>query len=284
MLKACLDSIEAAGEGSSFKWEGIVVDNSQSPESLADNQEIMTLFPNWSLRHVMEKGLSLARNEGVRCAKGKYVGYIDDDAVMEKSFFKFLADHIDNGRYDCFGGAIISYWPYGRPRWLDPGYGSKPALLGQAGPLKTDFIWGGNMFFKKESLIAVGGFREGYGLRGDRLGYGVENLVQIKLRERGYIVGYDPRLVVQHAVLPQKLKLFWHIRSAYATARDGKLVFPDQYSVKGIGRSIKQILVKPIKGLYALCFNSEYYPENLLLDLMVPISTVCGKLVAISSR
>ncbi len=247
------------------EWGLIVVNNHSQP--LSDQLSILiSEIDKAQIIQEAEPGLSLARNQGTMSSRAEWLGFLDDDARVTDSFIWQVIDVIDREDFDCFGGHIRSWWKYGRPHWLDESFGSKPVLRSDRGYLKEDFNWGSNIFIRRRALLDVGCFPWNVGLKGKHLGYAAENIVQIRLREKDYKVGYDPQLQIDHAVLPHKLKIWWHIRSAYATGRDGKEVFPEQYTIRGMLVTLKNCFTRPLKALWKWVTRKNYYWQNMITD------------------
>ena len=278
LLADCLKSVvESISKGGLDQVEVLIVNNHES--SLSQVTEVINLL-NWPISIIQEDiaGLSHARNTGIAHVKDAWIGFVDDDALISPSYLTTALDIIRENKYDCFGGHIKSWWKYPRPRWLSPDFGSKPILRAKRDSINSEeYNWGSNIFIKKAALNDIGGFPTYIGMKGNKIGYAAENIVQDQLRARGYLIGYDPKLSINHLVLPAKLKLLWHIRSAYATARDGREVFPDDYTLSGFLKTTKRIIAAPFKGLFSLT-QTEYYWENWVLDAVIPWAQLIGKI------
>jgi len=268
LLSECISSIQQALELiPTGTYEVIVVNNhpdthQQLSSALHDHTEI-------TIVREPTAGLSVARNTGVDNASGLWLGFLDDDAIVPKEFVNRALEIIDQHDFDCFGGGIESWWKYPKPRWMNQNYGSKPPLRDDVGLLNSnEYNWGSNIFLKSDA-----------GMKGKHLGYAAENIVQDNMRAHGYLIGYDPNLSILHLVMEQKLSLFWHIRAAYATARDGFSTFPKDYEVVGMIKTLRRIVAAPIKGIFQL-FQPDYFLENLLLDTFTPWAQLFGKIRA----
>lgn len=93
-LSTCLDSILHQD----FQdWEAIVVNDGSTDET----REVLTLYTNRDFRikgvHKPNGGLSSARNEGIRHAKGDYFIFLDADDFLLENGLKILASHIHEG-------------------------------------------------------------------------------------------------------------------------------------------------------------------------------------------
>jgi glycosyltransferase involved in cell wall biosynthesis len=276
LLAHCLESL-IKQNGVSQAWSVIVVNNfcASFPSHIHD---LIDQLPEGSSIKVKEPGLSIARNEATQNTQASWMVFLDDDAQVPEDYLSKIFSIIEEGSFDCFGGGIKSWWHYGKPTWLDDTFGSKPDLRTSRGIIKEGYNWGSNIVIRKRALDDVGGFPEYIGMKGAHIGYSAENIVQINLRKNEYRIGYDPALYINHVVAKPKLKMSWHIKAAYATGRDGKSVFPDQYGWKGMLKSVKQCISRPVKGVYKWVSARDYGRQRMYLDCMIPMALFMGKL------
>lgn len=279
LLQSCISSImEAVQPIPTDLYEIIVVNN--HPESHTELISALAQHEDIRITRQPTAGLSLARNTGIQHATGDWLGFLDDDAIVPQDFVGRAIEIIDHHDFDCFGGGIDSWWKYPKPRWMSATYGSKPPLRPTVGLLNpNEYNWGSNILIRSEALEQIGGFPSNIGMKGKRIGYAAENIVQDKMRSYGYLIGYDPNLSILHLVGQAKLSLSWQIRAAYATARDGYTTFPQDYNATGLIKTCRRIVSAPIKGLFLLA-QSEYYWENWVLDTLIPWAQILGKLTA----
>lgn len=275
LLEQCLDSLLLQNSVDKA-WSVIVVNNHPTP--LPQNICYMIdQFQDGQKMDVLQAGLSIARNAAINRTDSQWLAFLDDDARVPDDYIAKVFSIIKEADFDCFGGGIRSWWYYGRPKWLDENYGSKPDLRSSKGLINEGYNWGSNIVIKKSALVNVDGFPEYIGMKGDHIGYSAENIVQINLRKQGYRIGYDPDLYINHVVAKPKLKLAWHISAAYATGRDGKSVFPEQYGIIGMLKSAKQCVTRPVKGFYKWITNRNYPFQKLYLDFLIPLALLLGK-------
>lgn len=151
------------------------------------------------------RGLAGARNTGVAVATGAVVAFIDDDAVADPDWLKFLgAAYADDGVLGV-GGAIEPAWQHGRPDWFPAEfdwvvgctYRGMPEF---AGPVRN--LIGANMSFRREVFDVVGGFNEGVGRVGSvPLGCEETELcIRAGSRWPGRTFLYEPEARVEHKV------------------------------------------------------------------------------------
>ena len=111
-----------------------------------------------------KQGLSHARNRGWKEAKGKYVGYIDDDAKAPPQWVSVAQKVIENMKPAAFGGGYRAYYDSPKPNWWKDEYRSHiPGK--EARILEEDkYLSGGNLFFRLSLLQKLGGFDPNFGM------------------------------------------------------------------------------------------------------------------------
>ena len=57
-------------------------------------------------------------------------------------------------------------------------------------------------------------------MRGKRISFGEETLLQMCLKKDGKRIAFDPDLVVLHAVMPYKLRVSWFLSTAFILGRE----------------------------------------------------------------
>ena len=120
------------------------------------------VIPNRSTR-----GLSGARNTGVRAARGDIVSFLDDDARADVTWIsELVADYRDDSVVGT-GGFVYPRWRTGRPPgWLPEEFYwtvgcSYRGLSGTGSAIRNPI--GANMSFRRGAILRAGGFREGVG-------------------------------------------------------------------------------------------------------------------------
>ncbi|MDI9829950.1 glycosyltransferase family 2 protein [Streptomyces sp. KAU_LT] len=167
------------------------------------------------------RGLSGARNTGVRAAVSDVVAFLDDDAVAEPSWTERLLSRYDDPRVAGVGGLVVPWWQSGRPAWFPPEFDwvvgcSYRGLPEEPAPVRN-FI-GANMSFRRERLLAAGGFRTDLGRVGTRpLGCEETELcLRITARDPGAVLLYDPTAAVRHKVPARRASWSYYRSRCYA--------------------------------------------------------------------
>jgi GT2 family glycosyltransferase len=149
-------------------------------------------------------GLSGGKNTGVAVASGDIVAFLDDDAVAEPDWLKFLADSYGPPAVAGVGGMTLPRWDTGRPSWfphefdwvIGCNYAGMPASLA---PVRN--LLGGNASFRREVFDLVGGFTTGVGRSGRKLPLGCE---ETEFCIRLHQLSPDATLLIEHR------SVIWH--------------------------------------------------------------------------
>lgn len=178
-----LETIEDLLGQTYSSYDITVVDQNPSPLT-----SVRTLAAGSGARlrmlHLRPPDTLVARNVGIRAAKGEIVLYVDDDIRCEKDFIAQHAAKYDKPEVGGAGGWIEA--PTAKDTW-------KP---------ETPFVespFGCNMSFRREVLERVGGFD----LRFHSVpSYGEERELSHRIREAGYSIVSAPAALVFHHVAP----------------------------------------------------------------------------------
>lgn len=168
-----------------------------------------------------ERGLSNARNTGIRTAKAELVAFIDDDAAAERTWLEHLIRNFDDPQVMGVGGLVKAAWKSKRPFWFPEeldwivgcsykGFREKKCVV--RNPI------GCNMSFRKVVLDKIGYFRTDLGRFGDVLISNEETELSMRLHMKiphSKIV-YEPSAIVYHQVPKSRgsLRYIWK-RSFY---------------------------------------------------------------------
>ena len=278
-----METLEALENQSADKslYEVIVVNNNSTDLT----REVAERFAsqNINFRVVLEtlQGASYARNRGFAEAKAEWVAYLDDDSRALSNYVERLIYVIRKYDFDGFGGVYLPWYKYGRPKWFKDHYGSNTGSIFKTGIIPDHlYCSGGNCAFKKTVLEEVGGFPLYLGPRGDRFSYGEETLLQVRMRKEGKKIGFDPELMVDHVVMPHKLRVSWFFKSDFSHGKDYWRIFDTKPTVPRILRIVSSMIGSPIfyfPTLVYRLFGPKYYFQNFCIDLLRPTFSSLGK-------
>ena len=203
------------------KYEVIVVDNGSTDGTKAICDKFAQ-YSNFTYIYEPILGLSSARNCGWKHASGKYVGYLDDDAWADETWFEkalWSFSHTQP-KPDWVGGPIELEWEVVSPEWITKehwvtlGYvdwGNNPRFL--SGPAER--LGGGNSFFPLELLEEMQGFDTRLGRKKNLLLSGEETQLQHRLQARGGRLYYHPDIRIFHFVAKERTEPSFFYRRYY---------------------------------------------------------------------
>lgn len=207
-------------------YEIVVVDNNSS-DTTKTVVERFAACAHVAYEFESNQGLSHARNRGWRVARGEYVGYVDDDCRIPPEWLALARELIERTRPSVLGGPYYACYDSRKPAWFQDRYGSH-VLEGEARPLLPDeYLTGGNIFFRRSLLEALGGFDTKLGVSGATMTRGEETALLRRIRNEmaREVIYYAPALYLFHLVHEERMKVGWSVRSRFADGRSSYLVF-----------------------------------------------------------
>lgn len=156
------------------------------------SKEIAEKFPTVKvIDHVINQGLSSARNTGLISTKGEVIAFFDSDVVVPENYLEILNEDFEsNPDVSGVGGGEIPAFTstkldkfrstYHRQHRGDEVVYGTATLIGLA------------MAYKRKSLEKVGGFNDEFRTNGEDV------FIGLVLTRSGYNLMYDSRLTVMH--------------------------------------------------------------------------------------
>ncbi len=262
-LEECL---AAAGRLDYPTLEIIVVDDGSTDRTA----EIARRFERVRLVTIPHGGLAVARNEGLRAARGKLVAYLDSDAYPTPEWPYYLALGMDRRDVGGVGGPNL-------PPQDDPALAQLVARA-PGGPIhvligddRAEHVPGCNMAFWKEVLDEVGGFDPVYTAAGDDVD------VCWRVQERGWEIAFHPAALVWHH---RRGSIRAYLRQQWGYGRSEALVearHPTRFTAFGTARwrgriygALAPALTRQriYRGLYgAAAYQSIYRGGGYAIDI-----------------
>lgn len=247
-------------------FEAIIVDDGST-----DGTALIARRFGFRVISTENRGLSSARNTGLEAATGEIVAYIDDDARPDPHWLTYLAGTFMRSEYVGVGG----------PNVPPPGDGQIAECVANApgGPVhvllsdrQAEHIPGCNMAFRKEALLAIGGFDPRYRAAGDDVD------ICWRLQEQGWAIGFSPAAMVWHH-RRNSVRTYWKQQRGYGRAEALlEQKWPEKYNRVGhlswsgrlYGRGLTLTLgsrQRIYHGVWGIApFQSIYQPAPSLLS------------------
>lgn len=220
-LKKAIDSL-IHQRMSKERYEIIVVDNL----STDDTKELVSSYSAENrIRYLFEPNLGLchARNTGWLNATGKYVAYLDDDAIAGRFWLTNILETFTNAvpKPGCVGGKIEPIWEAKRPKWLSDRLLSGLSIIDWQNTtcvlsdLTQKWLVGTNIAFPKEVLKKVGGFAKELDRMSKNLLSNGDIYIEKQIIESGFTCLYNPEIVVFHHIPSLRVKKNWFLHRYY---------------------------------------------------------------------
>jgi glycosyltransferase involved in cell wall biosynthesis len=220
-LRAVVDSVKAQNYDD-HKFEVLIVDNNSADKTREVCDDMIKNLSCKNIRYFLEKnrGLSHARNRGIREARGTIVAFIDDDASADANWLLNIERIFSDASCSAIGGKVIPVFEKPRPPWLYPGIDTALTIL-DLGDQITRFQYpfngpcGTNMAFRKSVFDKVGYFDPELGRIGKKLLSAEESDFFQRLELQGFDAVYAPDCIVYHLVPNERMTKSWIRRRFY---------------------------------------------------------------------
>ncbi len=185
-------------------------------ERVRSEIEGLVVTENWEAR-----GLSGARNSGLRLAQGQIVAFIDEDARAAPDWLEHLNRAYEDPRVTGAGGCVVPHWQGAQPGWFPEEFNwvvgcSYRGLPEEAAPVRNPI--GCNMSFRRQALGRRSPFRNGIGRVGTRpVGCEETELcIRVKQRRPESLFIYEPRARVYHSVPMVRARMRYFVSRCYS--------------------------------------------------------------------
>ena len=247
-------------------WEIILVNNNSTDQTAAECQRFVQDYAAVSYHYFVEteQGLSFARNCGIKEAKGDWLVFLDDDAMVEKDYIANLQQDLKGYPHaQAFGGPIEPFFEGETPKWLSPwtmGFVSAIDLGREVVPFAANkYPIGANMGISRRAIEQVGVFNISLGRVGNSLLGGEEKDIFNRLHEKHLPILYFPNIKVKHCIPPRRTTNEFIAKLGYGVGQSEKLrtqALGRMAYMKRLGSElIKWCATMVLLVLYTLCLQ-----------------------------
>lgn len=215
-------------------------------------------------------GLSIARNTGVKKARGEVVFFIDDDAIADENWLKNQLIHYLDPNVVGVGGFVKADFEDKRPFWFPEELDWVVGCTYRGHPEERCSIRnpiGCNMSFRKDVVALVGYFNVNLGRSGRTLISAEETELSVRILDAvpNSKIIYDPSTVVYHKVPSTRLNVKYIMKRAYQEGVSKSIMQYDDKTndIKKENEYLKFLLMKAIplrlKKIYMLKELSQLF-------------------------
>jgi len=204
----------------------LVVDHNSALAAWARSElaQVTELGAVTVLESDQQRGLSGARNCGLRAATEPITAFLDDDAEARQGWLESLVQPYGRGDVVATGGSIYPRWPRTRPKWMPLTFDwvvgcSYLGLPESVAAIRNPI--GANMSMRTDLALRAGGFDAVVGRVQGRPSGCEETELAIRLAamQPGAVVLYIPEAAVDHYVSPDRVKVSYFLRRCWHEGR-----------------------------------------------------------------
>jgi glucosyl-dolichyl phosphate glucuronosyltransferase len=168
------------------------------------------------------QGLSGGRNTGISVARGDVIAFLDDDAVADPDWLKYLGDCYADPAVLAVGGMTLPNWQTSRPKWFPREFDWTVGCTYTGMPesrAEVRNIMGGNASYRGELFQQVGGFRHNIGRSIGKRPMGCEETelcIRIGQANPDGVLLFENRAVIHHFVPENRCRFSYFTSRCYA--------------------------------------------------------------------
>jgi glycosyltransferase involved in cell wall biosynthesis len=227
-------------------FEVVVVDQNTDDRLLPHLEQAKSL--GVVVRHLKQHpaNLAAARNTGIAAAKGKWLGFPDDDCWYDSTVLEKLEARFASA--EAPAGVIIRWMEQGEPPVVAPNLTWARSSKFRDVPVSSI-----TLFFRRDLLEKIGGFDARFGV-GQWFGAAEETDLILRALHSGALVIFEPTAEVHHAVAPKKLatspqaRLAARCRARGTGALYAKHALPMWVVARGLAAPVLRPLLKGALG------------------------------------
>jgi len=235
-------------------------------------------FPDVKILVSQERGLSNARNVGVKNAEGEIIAFIDDDAVADRDWLKNLVKDYEDPKTIGVGGQIKPLWKK-NPKWFPEELNWIVGCTYKGLPESRANVRnpiGCNMSFRREAFEKAGYFRCDIGRFGRKLLSGEEMEFSVRVLEKipDSKIIYEPSAVVYHKIDEKKANLRYLCKRSFYEGLSKALITSARKKISTVLSSENQYLKYILKTAIPSRLKRIYKPQYSLQILTLIFSSM----------
>jgi GT2 family glycosyltransferase len=174
------------------------------------------------LENLYAQGVSGNRNTGAFHTSTSLIAFLDDDTVASPDWLAGLVVPFADPKVVGTGGGIHPAWANAEPRWMPAEFlwavgGSYAGMPTTTAPIRN--VWSASMVVRRETFLAVGGFRTGFGKLGNQnRPEDTELCLRMSALGGGQWI-YVPHATIRHEVPATHSTFGFFLRRCYAEGR-----------------------------------------------------------------
>lgn len=188
-------------------WEIVFVNNQSTDGTKSEYERFVSDYPKVNIRYFLEteQGLSFARNRGIKEAKGDWLVFLDDDAMVGEDYIVNLKEQLQTcPEASAFGGQIVPFFEDKEPEWLSKWSMGFVSAIDMGEKVKRfeegKFPIGANMGISRKAIESVGNFNTQLGRTKQLLLGGEEKDLFLRMHAADLQIYYFPRIAVKHCI------------------------------------------------------------------------------------
>ena len=225
----------------------IIVDNKSTDNTASIAKQFIENSPQLNIKYALEtnKGLSFARNRGIKEADTLIIAYVDDDAILSPTYLeamlKFFSEY---PQAIGVGGKVIPKYEDGKePAWMNEylnGFVGKVDYGTETRKYDADMKYpaGCNMTYKKDILLKAGGFNNDLTFRSD------DKYIFFKIKELSDEIYYVPDAYVHHYIDSHRLAFDNFKKLFLKTGNEEKIRTRLQHGTTGVIKKGIEFFIK----------------------------------------
>jgi len=286
LLQRCLDSVDRAVRPKELILTVTVIDNNSNDNT---RQIAEQFIDKCSMRaryiFVGRPGKSAALNEVLAQTDSDFVGFIDDDEQLDRTWFEVAyREFANNPQLDYIGGPYLPDWQQEPPEWLPPAYPGAIGIVPRPHrlPFSREFagvLMGGNAVVRRSVLERVLPYPEDLGNIGGKIRSGEDEVIYQRLLDAGAIGMVVPELVIYHWIPAQRLTKKYHRRWVIGRGISrGKQLRDAGFSEPGMFGIPRHQIGTAIRGLRLMwCGRSSQERFTAQLSILDCLATLYGR-------